>query len=115
MLKRYYENKKKSFGIESEGIYAFLKDYEYINRGIKNGEEISKKMEEKIDSIFKTITCKIRNKAKIKNVLSLAPMHDNIVAVMVFDYELPDPNWNAFGIPKYDEKKELWYFEVEEN
>lgn len=114
MLKKYYENKEKSFRIQSEEIYAFLKDYRYINKGIRDGEKISKTMKESMDSTFKTITCKIRNDAKIKNVMSLVPMYNNMVFVCIFDYELPDPNWNVFGIPKHDEEKDLWYFEVEE-
>jgi hypothetical protein len=114
MLKRYYQNKEKSFRIQSEEIHAFLEDYRYICKGIREGKKISKAMEERMDSTFKTIACKIRNDAKIKNVMSLIPMYNDMVLVEVYDYELPDPNWNAFCEPKLDEDKELWYFEIEE-
>lgn len=115
-MKRYYENKEKNFIIEHSAIYDFLVHYINIKKELKEGAEIPIFIQEKMEGIYKSTTCKIRQIKNIRNVIALKPIkEEGFVFVCVFDYELPSAKWNAWESVEYDSEKNLLYIEIKEH
>ena len=106
---RYYEVARKT--MNDENLIKFLEDFKVVK---EYGTEEDKKL---FSGLYKHIICQIRKKNNIKNVMSLG-VHINpetkekFVGIILFDYELPDHDWNAWGTVEFDEENEKTYFEV---
>lgn len=106
---RYYEVARKT--MNNENLIKFLEDFKIVK---EYGTEEDKKL---FSGLYKNITCQIRKANNIKNVMSLG-VHENpetkkkFVGILLFDYELPDHDWNAWEEVKFDEEKGKVYFEV---
>ena len=73
-----------------------------------------------IDGLYKQEICKIRKELGIKNVISLnlvthKETKEQWVFIYIYDYELPNEDWNCWTDVKYDEDKKLRYIQMEED
>ena len=78
--------------------------------GIENGELIG---------VYKQTICKIRKDLQIKNAMSLGVVIHKITKkeylnITIYDYELPNADWNCWVTNKYDEDKKIRYVEITE-
>ena len=104
-MKRYYQI--KGYSIESKELKELIK--------LKINTQ-DKDLKERLNGIYKQTICRIRKDLGIRNVIGLYILkeYNNKVYVLVYDYLLPTADWNCWCIQNYDEEKELWYIEIED-
>lgn len=108
-MKKYYEIDYN--GTQDEIVLELVKSkIELMKKGISDNY---------IDRLYKQEVCNIRKDLGIKNAISLSLVthketQEQWVFIHIYDYELPNEDWNCWTEVKYDEDKKLRYIQMEE-
>lgn len=97
--------------VEDDKSVELIKEMIKLNKiGIKSDELIG---------AYKQTICKIRKCLQIKNAISLGIVvhkktKKEYLNITIYDYELPNADWNCWITNKYDKEKEIRYIEIAE-